>query len=376
MCYKGGPRCANHVGKELTQAKEALANLQKDPSNEDEIMKQYIHVEKLQREYYSTPSGQKELGEQIDTAISQGDMATADNLEMNRYFASQLRNSDMEARRRRLAEEGLEANPSNCDSVDPHAGIERDKINAEDRKLAKQSQMRTLTAERSGTLITPVATTVKYSDYENSLTPQANDISKISAMVEGVNNGANNSVAIGDTLDLSDRQGHYYANAGVYIGLLEKNESAYEGGGHDYELTENGRMVLDSPAEERAEHIRNMVNATPLMQTYHESGRDENEVRKQLSDMGLADGSIDRRISTVVQWDKTVNNENFVNKLESTHDIANKRSVIVARKLQEARAEKKLKEAKLAEDRGGFCATHGTMRSPEGKCFDCEDENY
>lgn len=374
MCYKGGPRCANHVGKELTQAKSALAELQTKQADEEAVMKQYIQVEKLQREYYSTPSGQKELAGKIDEAIEAGDMSTADNLEMNMHFASLLRKTDMEARRQRLLKEGIESQTTTCDSVDPHAGIERDKINAEDRQLARQAQTRTMVAERNGNLVTPEATNVKYSDYDSSLMPQANDISKISSIVEGVNNGANNANAIGDTLALSGRQGHYYANAGVYIGLLEKHESAYEGGGHDYGLTENGRMILESPAEERAEHIRNMVNATPLMQTYHESGRDQDAVREQLRGMELDENTIERRLSTVVQWDKTVNNESFVKNLSSTHDVANKRSVIVARKLEEARAEKKLKETKMAEDRGGYCPIHGTMRSPAGKCFDCEEE--
>lgn len=376
MCYTGGPRCANHVGKELAQAKESLAKLQQNKSNEDAIMTQYIHVEKLQREYYSTPTGQKELEVKIDQALSDGDMATADHLEMHKHFASLLRKNDMEARRKRLEKEGLEANQSSCDSIDPHGGVERDHINAEDRRIARKEQRQTASADKNTALVTPQATTVKYSDYDSSLTPQANDINKISSMVAVVNNGANSSNAIGETLALSDRQGHYYANAGVYIGLLEKHESAYEGGGHEYALTENGRIVLESPEEERAEHIRNMVNATPLMQTYHESGRDEEAVRDQMREMGLADGSIERRVSTVVQWDKTINNSNFVKNLASTHDVASKRSIIVARKLEEARAEKKLKEAKAAEDRGGYCPIHGSMRSPEGKCFDCEEESY
>lgn len=386
MCYAGGPRCSSHVRDELQGTQNKLAQLRAENASQEKVMEYYEKVQLLEREFSSTPQGQKHLENQINNYLKAGHMDKADEYEIKLYYAKQLRTHDMQERKKRL-----QANPQeitnhklstashNRDEDTPESIAERAQIMAENRRILNESRLgqnNSAFATRSSEgLVTPNEIHEQYSSYDSALIPQANDITKISSIVETINNGATTSASIGESLRMADRQGHYYANAGVYLGLIEKQESLYDGA-HDYTLTENGRKVLESSDHERAEHIRKMVNATPLMQVYHNSGRDPKAVVEKMkeSENSLDSNTLQRRLATVVAWDKTVNNKKFVEELKSVHKDTGEQSIIAGQKLKAVRAEKKLKEKKLDEARGGFCEIHGTMRSPMGVCFDCQDE--
>ncbi len=58
--------------------------------------------------------------------------------------------------------------------------------------------------------------------------PQANDIDKIIDLILNFNNGLNNKWAISEFFGFDERQGDYYGNAAVYLGLLQKNNDNSE----------------------------------------------------------------------------------------------------------------------------------------------------
>lgn len=373
MCYTGGPRCASHVGKELSSARANVALLETQ-GDIDSALEALQEEDRLQMEYNSTPTGQRELQAEIGALRKEGKDHQANSLESVLVAAQELREHDMGERQKRITSgERL----SRACELTPESVSETRRINAMDRAANPQSQAPAVASSKSDAsqknLVDVAPSTESYSDYESHLVPQANSIVHISALVESVDSGANTSNSIADTLDMKGRQGHYYANAAVYLGLVSKQESAYEGGGHEYQLTENGRLVKEAEPQERAEMIRSMVNATPLMRAYHASNRDEESVKQSIREMGLDEQTVDRRAAVVVSWDKAVNNEKFVAALNHVHATSSKRAVLAAANLDNERKERKLKEAKANEARGGYCQVHFTMRSPAGVCFQCED---
>lgn len=375
MCYTGGPRCASHVGNELSAAHASVAVLE-SKGDIDGALVALEEQDRLQMEYNSTPTGQRELTAEIEALRKEGKAHQANSLESVLEAARGLREHDMEQRQKRLtAGDRL----SRACERGPESTQETKRINAMDR-LAAEARGEAVpvktnpTSANKSPLVNVAPTTESYSDYDSHLVPQANSIGHISALVESVDSGANTSNSIAETLEMKGRQGHYYANAAVYLGLISKHDSAYEGGGHEYQLTENGQTVKNANPQERAEMIRKMVNATPLMRVYHESDRDEESVKEAIREMGLDDQTVDRRAAVVVSWDKAVNNQKFVAALDQLHTVSSGRAKLAAANLENERRERKLKEQKSNEDRGGYCQKHFTMRSPAGICFQCQDD--
>lgn len=376
MCYTGGPRCSGHVGNEVAfaQAKLNDAKAKHKGNDHPEVYEAYQKLETLEREYNSTPTGQKALLAEIDAFRKEGDEVEAENLEVLQMAAHSLREHDMEQRSIRL---GRGEKVTSACKRPPESKTEAHRIHRMD--IQHGVNLPTIPVKDAPStggkkqLVDVAPSTTVYSDYDASLVPQANNISKISSIVESINSGANTSSSIAESLEMQDRQGHYYANAAVYLGLATKHESSYEGGGHEYQLTENGITVLSSDPAERAGLVRNMVNSTPLMRVYHESDRNEESVKEAIREMGLDEGTIDRRTKAVISWDNTVNAKSFVYQLNTVHTQSGERSKLAAANLEQVRKERKLKEQNN-EARGGFCEKHGTMRTTAGICFECQDD--
>jgi hypothetical protein len=67
--------------------------------------------------------------------------------------------------------------------------------------------------------------------------PQADDLDKVVDLVSLVDNGVDTKVTIADFFEFHERQGDYYANAGRYLGLLDRR-------GSQFALTDLGRQFM------------------------------------------------------------------------------------------------------------------------------------
>lgn len=65
--------------------------------------------------------------------------------------------------------------------------------------------------------------------------PQANDLDKVIDIVTNNKAGLTTKSAIADFFDFEERQGDYYANAAVYLGLLKRKP-----GSEEFVLTREG----------------------------------------------------------------------------------------------------------------------------------------
>lgn len=385
MCYTGGPRCSGHVGNELAAARGNLAVLERESTKDDEkVYEAFTKKERLEMEFNSTPEGQRLLAAEVEALRKEGQESEADTTEIKMMLAADLRKADMEARAKRLADgerlsracerPEVKSKESSTESR-KIAEMERKAAEARGEKVETKNEARVRKADAS-TLMSVSPSTASYSDYDSSLIPQANKVTKIASVVESIEAGANTSSYIGKSLEMDGRQGHYYANAAVYLGLVEKVDSGYEGGGHEYRLTPNGELFKNEDSFNRGLIMRDMVNAAPLMKTYHESGRDVDTLKEEIirTDPNISDDTVTRRAATVTSWDRTVNSKSFGYKLNEELAASKGRAKLAAFELGEERKAKKLANAKANESRGGFCEKHGTMRSPAGICFDCQDD--
>ena len=57
--------------------------------------------------------------------------------------------------------------------------------------------------------------------------PQANDLDKVADLVPLVDSGLGTKADIAERFEFDERQGDYYANAGRYLGLLDREDGQY-----------------------------------------------------------------------------------------------------------------------------------------------------
>lgn len=78
MCQAGGPRCSSHAKADLNKAKRDFVNTKIRENETDEDVKNRNSARnkmyKAMKVYYSTPAGQKELGENLKIARENGDV--------------------------------------------------------------------------------------------------------------------------------------------------------------------------------------------------------------------------------------------------------------------------------------------------------------
>jgi hypothetical protein len=72
--------------------------------------------------------------------------------------------------------------------------------------------------------------------------PQANDLDKVIDLVTNYPNGLTNKTAIAEFFEFDERQGDYYANAAIYLGLLKRGRSRSS----EFELTREGEYMASN----------------------------------------------------------------------------------------------------------------------------------
>jgi hypothetical protein len=95
-------------------------------------------------------------------------------------------------------------------------------------------------------------------DHESSPFPQADDLDKILDLLAAFDQGADTKMHIAQWFEFDERQGDYYANAAVYIGLAARRD-------HRFEITDLGRRFLACRSRgQRTEMLFEQLMARPV----------------------------------------------------------------------------------------------------------------
>lgn len=131
--------------------------------------------------------------------------------------------------------------------------------------------------------------------------PQADDLSKIIDVTELLSAGPQDKSGIAERFDVDPRQGDYYGNSAVWLGLAEK----YAG---NYQATELGKDFAKLDSSSRLARLAELVTRMPVFnQAAKEFVRgnplDPNEIaRVVMKDFGLSESTGKRRAVTVGSW--------------------------------------------------------------------------
>ncbi len=395
MCYTGGPRCSSHVGEQLEKARYAFYAA----NTEEERAQAHSNLKKLEMEMNSTPNGQKALKAEVDALRKEGDFHEAESLETILTAATSLREHDMKEREKRLA--GNAKLGRDC-KKDAESSIEQERILAQNKKynivtddnnakektikansvdsVLKQQQesVSRLNEDRNARGLPPVEvsdpvvfTDSVYSSYDNSLIPQAPDLEKISSVVDSIDSGATTAAYIGESLDMTARDGSYYGNGAEYLGLVQKTEM--DDNTNEYTLTTNGELFKNSNSVERVELLKELVNSTPLMKFYHENDKDRELLEEHISEVGGYQESVaKRRASSLITWDSKLNNTSFAVSMDRTMETTKVLALSAAEKQRIESADRKAKLSKPMERSFGFCHSCFMALPATGVCSECD----
>lgn len=397
MCYKSpGPRCSGHAKAILTSALEKYDYAVKAEDFEG-ALNLIQEVEDARKNYYMTPSGQKELQRRIENEGDEtGELASHLEFGVSSRKAAlqQLKAHDIGDVQQDLSDgkgsrlpEGSVTAPSEA-----HKAAVREKVNVDldlayhAKMKAEKAELENVNAARQRAGLRPYSTlsghrnltldedTQGYSTYDSKLIPQSPDLEKVGSVVDAVHNGANTASALGDTFDMSSRDGSYYSGGAEYLGLIDRTEG-YDGQ-MEYRLTPNGEMYREADAIGRTEIIREMVNSTPLMQEYHASKRDRKTLIKKIMDENYAESVAERRASALATWDRKVNSvkTTFASDMSNTTADVRKNSVAAASRSKAEREERfRLISLKSTVKDFGTCNSCFMKLPATGVCGSCDD---
>lgn len=214
---------------------------------------------------------------------------------------------------------------------------------------------------------------VSDSTYDTWPLPQADNLDKVSTVVDAVNGGATTSESIGESIDAVDRQGSYYANAAGYLGLVEKRKDDI--GTTQFSLTMAGQTFQSLPVEERAVMLKQLVEQTPLMQEYRASGGSREELEKTISQNGGHESSVaKRRAASIIAWNDSLSDVSTLSEsMGSGRAQTITRSIEASKKQAEERAEKQQALfASVVKQHGAICSQCFMAKSLNGTCDNCD----
>jgi len=210
-------------------------------------------------------------------------------------------------------------------------------------------------------------------EYGSWPVPQANDLDKVATVIDSINHDATTADAIGEAIDVGNRQGSYYANAAGYLGLVEKHKDDI--GSTHYALTQAGQAFANSGPAERAAMLAEMVNRTPLGRSYRQNSDPtvlEKEIASGSDSGGYSDTVAKRRLSTLNTWMNTIDNSSAL-----TENISQQQKETIARSVNASikqRAEQEEKRRQFVTERavGATCTTCFMVKPISGICPNCD----
>jgi hypothetical protein len=130
--------------------------------------------------------------------------------------------------------------------------------------------------------------------------PQANSPEQIALAVDAVAQGCATAEEIADALGYDHRQGGYYGNAGVHLGLLDVTGVNGPGEHRIFTVTPLGVEFAAADPETRSLMMAEAMEDSPFVNAYLRGG--ENAVVAMLAARRLAPVTQQRRVSTVQTW--------------------------------------------------------------------------
>ena len=140
--------------------------------------------------------------------------------------------------------------------------------------------------------------------------PQANDLNKVIDTVSLVNQGYSTKQELSEIFEFDERQGDYYANAGRYLGFLDRE-------GTSFSVSAIGKRLLrlSSPSMRAGLITEQLIRRPVFHQILHQllhnnldiSSLDSIDISQLVEGQTTLGGSTpQRRASTVIQWIKWI----------------------------------------------------------------------
>lgn len=208
--------------------------------------------------------------------------------------------------------------------------------------------------------------------------PQANEPWRIAATVDAVAAGCVTATEIAEALDLSDRQGNYYAAAALHAGLLDRTEAGPFDSSDTWLLTTEGTTLANiTDAGRKSAHLAGVLANDSTVNAVLTA----DDVRRTLAeiaddwrkDTDLGETTISRRLSTVRAWATFVETaaEQQAALVATVTDEVAARAPQVAEQRQQRIAQLKAKRQAAAPK---FCSDCYMQLPATGVCnFGCDD---
>lgn len=143
--------------------------------------------------------------------------------------------------------------------------------------------------------------------------PQANDLDKIIDLVINNKQGLVDKITISDFFDFDERQGDYYANAAIYLGLLSRKP-----GNSEFILTKEGQYISTLKNRNKRNYflLQQMLNRPTFNEVIQSVYNNHNKIDALNSDsiaqiiqkhINISATTAKRRASTVMNWIRWIN---------------------------------------------------------------------
>lgn len=195
--------------------------------------------------------------------------------------------------------------------------------------------------------------------------PQANNLESVALVADAVEGGATTPDAIAEALDLSTRQGAYYANAAAYMGLIEADR-----GEHctSYSLTGLGETFTVSDADDRAEMMAQMVGSLDDAALVAADGAEV--LKAQLERDGLAPETAQRRAECMKSWATATDDRTGLSRAIASESDATRNRIAGA--AQTARTQREAaRKAAVPEPTYNLCPSCFIAMPATNVCDDC-----
>lgn len=202
--------------------------------------------------------------------------------------------------------------------------------------------------------------------------PQANDLDKVALVVDAVEAGADTNEAIGQALEVSDREGAYYANAAGYLGLVDVDASASV---RSYRLTGLGQRMREADAGHRSELMGQIVDQVPDVALVRQDGPEALQGYLQMD--GLGQTTATRRAAGMSAWATAVSDRTgLAGALADQHQRTSTRlgpAAERARAQRDEAAQTQSAQTQAGQRPAGFCPSCFVQLPATGVCDECDD---
>lgn len=195
--------------------------------------------------------------------------------------------------------------------------------------------------------------------------PQANSLAKVAAAVDAIEDGACTDDAVAHAIQVTPRQGAYYANAAAYLGLVTQSGQQAP---REWTLTPAGAEFLNANAPTRAEILGHVVAQIPEVDAVLHDGADVEELYSHQ----LGESTAARRAATTEAWMDTLTDRSKA-AAELTLETDGVRDRIDAARQVAVDARAAARRKATVERSGSVCPRCFTTMPLAGGCPSCDD---